>query len=121
MLSGYDVEPNDIDILTDKETASLINSLLKPYEKPVQLKDDGKFRSAFSRYVIGDVSIELMGNLQVNTVNGWVDVLPLITDPQKIVLNGSNFTIPSKTEQASIYTLFGRQKDEAALKLLSTI
>jgi len=121
MLSGYNVQPNDIDILTDTETASAINSLLKPYQQLLQLKDDGKFSSSFSRYVIDGISIELMGDLHVNTTTGWVAVLPLINNPDQVELNGVNFLVPSKTEQTSIYSLFGRQKDKAALKLLGAI
>lgn len=120
LLAGFNVEPNDIDILTDKSTASLIHKFLKPFEVPVQLKkDDEKFRSAFSRYNIEGVSIELMGDLQVNTNAGWVDVLPLVNSPHQINLNENFFTIPSNADQIKIYTLFGRQKDETVLKLLN--
>jgi hypothetical protein len=119
MLSGYDVEPDDVDILTDKLTALHMDMLLKQYRQPVHLKDEGKFRSLFSRYVIDSVSIELMGNLQVNTAEGWVDLFPLITETDEVVINGKLFNVPSKTDQIKIYTLFGRPKDETAIKLLS--
>ncbi|RKR81198.1 hypothetical protein BDD43_1343 [Mucilaginibacter gracilis] len=70
MLTGYPVEPNDIDILTDKQTAEAIDAILNSFKVPVELKDEGKFRSAFSRYLMSGVSVELMGNLQVATAGG---------------------------------------------------
>jgi hypothetical protein len=118
MLSSFDVEPNDIDILTDTQTAAEIKILLKSFEFPLILKDDGKFRSAFSRYIIGGVGVEIMGDLQVNTANSWTDVLSLIDHPQQVQSNGKFFQIPSITEQRKIYSLFGRKKDVLALKLL---
>ena len=118
LLSGFDVDPHDVDILTDTQTASEIKILLKPFEVPLILKDDGKFRSAFSRYIMGGVSVEVMGDLQVNTAEGWIDVLPLINAPEQAALNGKLFPVPSKNDQIKIYTLFGRKKDEVALQLL---
>lgn len=121
MLSGFEIEPHDIDILTDAQTADKIKVLLQAFEMPIQLKDEGKFRSAFSRYVINGASVEVMGDLQVKTSGNWIDILPIITHPVYVEVNGLLFAVPSKKEQIKIYTLFGRSKDNAALSLLNAI
>lgn len=118
MLADYPVIPKDIDILTDKDTALAISRSLEAYRSPVQLKANEKFRSQFSRYTVGGISVEVMGDLQVNTPNGWTSILPLITDPPMIVVNGRSFAVPSKTEQFKIYSLFDREKDGVILTML---
>jgi hypothetical protein len=98
-LQGYPVEPNDIDILCPTTETIKIEHLLKDY----QLKLDAnisrdKFRSVFSNYVIDDVKIEVMGDLEINTPSGWIKVLDKISHAETVLFNGLTYNVPSKAD-----------------------
>jgi hypothetical protein len=118
-LSGYPVEPNDIDILTDAITAKEIEQLLAGYKVGSQVKPNEKFRSVFSQYNLNNFNIEVMANLEINTANGWVLLRDQIMNTQTALFNGKAFTVPSKADQIAIYTLFDRDKDQKTLMLLN--
>jgi len=117
-LSEYPVEPNDIDILTDIDTAKTIAGLLDSYKVETQVKPNDKFRSAFSEYDINGFKVEVMGNLEVNARDGWVLLSDQIANAQTVLLLNKTFTVPAKEDQRRIYTLFNRAKDEPVLQLL---
>ncbi len=117
-LSDYPVKPNDIDILTDAATAKEIEQLLVAYKVDSLVKPNEKFRSVFSQYKLNSFIIEMMGNLEVNTADGWILLRDQIINNQTVLLNGNAFTIPSKADQIAIYTLFNRDKDLPVLKML---
>jgi hypothetical protein len=120
-LQGYQVAPNDIDIVCNEEVAVIIEQALAAHHQPFnKLVTRDKFRSRFSRYVIDGVKIELMGNLQVNASSGWVDVLKSIRQSENISLEGRTFTVPGKEEQMRIYQWFGREKDQRIIAMLES-
>lgn len=117
-LAGYPVEPNDIDVLTDTSSAKEIERLLAEYRVDSDIVANEKFRSRFSKYIIDGFNIEVMGDLEVNTAAGWVLLRDRIINPHVILFNQKTFTIPSKADQVTIYTLFGRSKDQKTLNML---
>jgi hypothetical protein len=118
-LQGYLVEPNDIDILCSSVAAERIANILKPYHVPFNTAvSRDKFDSLFSRYKINGINVEVMGDLKVNTHNGWVSLLKHIVQFETVTLNGYLFRVPSKADQIKIYQLFGRKKDQHILALL---
>jgi hypothetical protein len=118
-LQGYTVEPNDIDILCSTEAAVAIENALSPYKieftSPVSRN---KFRSVYSRYIIEETLVELMGDLQINTQDGWITLPERIQKTEEVILEGAIFKVPSKADQHMIYTLFGREKDDQILHML---
>jgi hypothetical protein len=118
-LQGYPVKPNDIDILCNTEAAVVIESVLSPYKveftSPVS-RD--KFRSVYSRYIISEMLVELMGGLQINTPTGWITLPNRIQKTEEVTLEDTTFKVPSKADQHMIYTLFGREKDDQILQML---
>ncbi|WP_448701786.1 nucleotidyltransferase domain-containing protein [Mucilaginibacter sp. AW1-3] len=118
-LAGYPVVPNDIDILTDAATAKEIEQLLAAYNVASQVKPSQKFRSVFSQYIFYGFSIEVMGDLEVNSADGWVLLSDQVVNPQTVVFQANVFTVPSKQDQIAIYTLFNRAKDEPVLQMLA--
>jgi len=75
-LYGVDVEPKDIDILTDEKGAKLFDNLLSEYcvMKSVYSETD-KIRSFFGKYKINDIDIEVMGDIQIKRADGtWSDI-----------------------------------------------
>jgi hypothetical protein len=117
-LAGYPVNPNDIDILCDAVTAKEIEFLLNDYRVATDVKANQKFRSVFSRYNLAGFTIEVMGNLEVNTANGWVLLREHIGATEKVLFNGLTFVLPVQKSQIAIYTLFDRDKDKRTLQLL---
>lgn len=117
-LSGYPVVPNDIDILTDAVTAKQIEQALTAYKVATQVKPNEKFRSAFSKYRLHNFDVELMGNLEVNTANGWVGLRDVIKKVTIAHCHDRAFKIPSYGDQLHIYTLFNRIKDGPILFML---
>ena len=118
-LQGFSVAPCDIDILCDEETALQIQLLLKPYLLPFDsIVTRDKFNSLFSRYRINGIKVEVMGDLQVNTGNNWVNLLDRIEKFESKKLGVYSVKIPSKADQIKIYELFGREKDKKILAML---
>jgi hypothetical protein len=119
-LQGYALNPKDVDILCSTNDVDLINKKLLAYQKPVEenLSQD-KFRSLFSRYNLDGIVIELMGNLEVKTATGWVNVFENIKQIEIVLFHDLIFKVPSKADQIMIYNLFNREKDIHALKLLN--
>jgi len=70
-LQGVDVEPRDIDILTDENGAFLINDILKEYEtQRVEYSESDKFASYFGKFRIDNVKIDVMGDLRLKDRKG---------------------------------------------------
>lgn len=78
-LQEVDVEPHDVDILTDKEGAFLIHKLLKEYEvKEVKWSRSDKFASWLGELRIKGVKVEIMGNLKLKDTKGkWSETTSL--------------------------------------------
>ena len=118
-LQGIAVEPHDIDILCSASDALVISKLLSAYEIPnAHNISRDKLRSVFSNYKINDIDVELMGDLEVKTNNGWVNLLHHINSTEEIIFENRVYKVPSKTDQETIYHLFGREKDQRVLELI---
>ena len=118
-LQGYPVEPNDVDILCPAAEVRHLEFLLKDYRVKLDANTSReKFRSVFSNYIVDDIKVEVMGGLEINTPTGWIKLLEEIEQPESVLLNTFPFKVPSKADQRIIYSLFGREKDKAILKIL---
>ncbi|MBW4888275.1 hypothetical protein KXQ82_01045 [Mucilaginibacter sp. HMF5004] len=119
-LHGLPVKPHDVDILCSTETARAFEELLSAYRIKTKItagKD--KFTSQFSQYIINNTPVEVMGDLLVNTQAGWINLWEMIGVLQQIELADKTFLIPNIADQLKIYTLFGRDKDQAVLTMLN--
>jgi len=117
-LSGYDVKPQDIDIFTTRKNAVILEKALQPYKLDFVNYPDSKFRSAFSKYLINGVTVEVMGGLEVNTESGWVLLKNYINNPVEVKHRDCIFTVPGAADQKRIYKLFNRAKDDRVIALL---
>lgn len=118
-LQGYPVTPNDIDILCSGTDALKLCDVLADFRVSSGEISRNKFRSVFSCYRINGVKVEVMGDLEVNTNHGWIMLSDTIKNIEMIFLDNKNFYVPSKKDQQGIYTLFGREKDGAIIKMLA--
>ena len=119
-LQGYPVIPKDIDVLCSGSAAPQLKDALKCYvDGDLFISKSEKFRSDFGRFRIGEVIVEVMGGLEVNTSTGWINLWDTIVQKVIVRFKGANFLVPSGSEQLKIYQLFGRKKDQAILNLLT--
>lgn len=71
-LQNVNVKPPDIDILTDKEGAYKINTLLKTYEiTPVKFSKTVQFSSHLGTFLINGIKVEIMGDLSIFIKGKW--------------------------------------------------
>jgi hypothetical protein len=94
-LQGVDVRVGDIDILTDKKGALLINRLLKQFRvEEIKYRKSGKFSSYLGKFKIDDVKVEVMGDLSLKNKSGkWVPRDSLLLNKEFIKLG--KFKIPT--------------------------
>lgn len=68
-IQGMDIEPHDIDIQTDEVTAYLLGDLLKDYViQPISFSGTDKIRSHFGKFLMDDMEVEVMGDIQKRPV-----------------------------------------------------
>jgi hypothetical protein len=93
-LQGFDLEPGDIDILTDREGAYRIQGLLAGYAvRPVAYSESNKYRSHYGSFSIDGVRVEVMGDFQECRNGTWGETRALSTVKISQVALG-NDTIP---------------------------
>ena len=114
-LQGVKVEPNDIDILSDKDGALQINKLLKDYEvKPVAPDSPCEnFKSHFGTFLIEGVEIEVMGDFKIKSkvTEEWICASSLLVDPDIIEIKGVKVPVSPLRESLKMYVQMGRKKD----------
>jgi len=111
-LQGVDIEPNDVDILTDKRGAFQIGTLLKEYEvKPVSLRTD-RFKSFYGLYDIQGTKVEVIGDLRVRIDDTWVPLFDRLKSPNLIEIDSMTMPVSSLRDQLLVYEKLGREKDE---------
>jgi len=72
VIQGVDVTiNNDIDILTDKAGAEILDNLLAQYRvKPMKYSETDKYKSYFGIYRLDGIQLEVMGEFQYLLKNG---------------------------------------------------
>ncbi|MNY37180.1 hypothetical protein D3C86_1717230 [compost metagenome] len=71
---------------------------------------DGQlFKSNFGRFRFNTFDLEVMGDLAVNTQNGWHNLR--INEYLTVNIAGLSLRIPTLLEQYRVFKLFGRPKD----------
>lgn len=110
-LQGIDIEPNDIDILTDEHGAFQIGLLLKEYEvKPVRFRAD-IFESFYGLYDIQGTKVEIIGDLRVKIDGILVSLSDKIKPPKLIQIDSMTIPVSSLHDQLFFYEKLGREKD----------
>ena len=71
-LQGVDVEPHDIDIITDRKGAFKIGEEFREHvKKPVEYSENGRFRSYYGKLEIKGIEVEVMGELEKKVRGRW--------------------------------------------------
>lgn len=122
-LHGIDVRVGDIDIITDRASALKIGKLLKKFQiKELEYSSSDSYRSYHAVFVINDVKVEIMGDLQERIGNDWIDLSWRIDSAEKIELSGMTFPLSPLADQLRSYACSEREEDrEKAGKILEAI
>jgi hypothetical protein len=109
-LAGAPVEVADLDLLTSQGDAerliALWNAELDSTYRPAA---SDRFRSRFARFLFPGMAVEVMGGLELHTVQGWVPVR--VQHIEHVTCAGVAVPVPSRAEQIRILESFGRPKD----------
>jgi hypothetical protein len=111
-LQGVKIRPKDIDILTDKRGALLMNKLLKEYEvKPVKFQRSEFFESYFGEFKIDGVKVEVMGNLKEKRGKKWISFSKRLKSPNFVKIGEIKLLVSPLIDQLRSYEKSGRKKD----------
>ncbi len=87
-LQDVDVEPKDIDILTDKDGALKSNDVLKEFLiERVKWSQTEIYKSYFGKFRINDVLIDIMGEFSVYHRGKWLSIASRLKNIHYIKVN----------------------------------
>ena len=111
-LQGVKVEPNDIDLLTDRRGAFRINAILKKYEKKeVTYSETEKVSSFLGIFEIQGVKVEVMGAYRERQGARWVSLSKRLENPRIIGIDGVRIPVSPIEDQLTSYRRSKRPKD----------
>ena len=101
-LQGLKIQPNDIDICTDRRGAYAIEHILEEHVTlPVTYSQGDGVRSHLGELNIHGVKVQIIGDMETSTENGaWT---PLPPDPPHIIMV-SGAPIPVRTLEQEVET-----------------
>ncbi|WP_309092625.1 hypothetical protein [Phenylobacterium sp.] len=107
----------DLDIVTTADGAAALEQAWRDWRQPDYAPDSAAgFRSRFSRYLAPEGAIEVMGDLELRTAQGWRPVRVGEVRPRRFA--GLDLPLPTGSEQLRILREFGRPKDLAKAERL---
>jgi predicted nucleotidyltransferase len=116
-LQGVNVEPHDIDLLTDRQGAFRINAMLKKYEKKaVDYAETEKVSSFFGVFEIQGVKVEVMGDYRERQGTKWVSLSNRLANPKTIEVDGIRIPVSSLEDQLVSYRRLKRPKDAEKIR-----
>jgi hypothetical protein len=113
-LQGMDVQPDDIDIITDEDGIFKISQCLVDYEVEAPKNAPSEiFDSLLSRYLINDCVVEVMGNFKIKSIidKKWHSMNKLIEHPDIIEIEDFKIPVIPLLRSIEIYKIMGREKD----------
>lgn len=118
MIVGLPVEDcPDLDILTTAVGAERLERAWSPWRQGDYSPDpEAGFRSRFSRYLVPEGAVEVMGDLQLRSTEGWRPVTVRAVEMRRFA--GVDLPLPAPAEQLRILREFGRPKDLAKAQRL---
>ena len=116
LLSGIDVEPQDVDVFAASDVVEAARAALGV---PVMPSGSDRFRSNpyFQFQPAGGVPIDFMGGLEVRSSDTWHRLR--IESKLAVTVGNTTLFVPTLDEQARILRLFDRPKDLARAALIA--
>lgn len=109
-LQGVNVEAKDIDILTDRSNAIIIDGKLQKYcTYKMNYSSTEKIRSYFGKYIINCIQIEVMGDLQHCLESGkWSELTDVNSKRKYIKFDELQIPVLSLEDELEGYKKMGR-------------
>ena len=109
-LQGLSVEPNDIDIQTDKEGAYEIERHFSEFmTKRITFSSTEKIRSHFGELMIDGIKVEIMGDIQKRLEDGsWENPVDLKNHKKVVEIEGMQIPVLSLEYEYQAYMNLGR-------------
>lgn len=109
VLQGIEMNVSDIDIVCDKSTALLCNSVLKKYcIEEVTYSESPKFKSFFGKFEINGILVEIMGNWQIKDTKGNWSKVYNARGSKGIIYEGVKIQVTSVSEELEASAKMGR-------------
>ena len=109
-LQGVPVQPNDIDIQTDKAGAYAIESLFSDVvTRRVKFSATERIKSHFGALQIDDIQVEIMGDIQKRGADGvWEEIVDPARYRLMVEIDGMLVPVLSLEYEYQAYLKFGR-------------
>jgi hypothetical protein len=117
-LQGLKIQPNDIDISTDRRGANRIEQLLEPHvTRPVTHSQADGVRSHLGELTLHGVKIQIIGDMETSTDNRtWT---PLTHDhPHIIMVAGAPIPVRTLDQEVDTYIRLNRMERVERLREL---
>ena len=117
-LQGVDVEPQDIDIITDSDGALLMNELLKEFVvTPVKYRSDEKYDAYQGIFMIAGAEVEILGQLHNKNPYGdlWTETNSL-SAIKMMNYRGLKVPVIALEQEAHAYTKLGKPEKAQLIK-----
>lgn len=117
-LQGVPVEPNDIDIQTDREGAYEIERIFSEFvSKKVKFSSAERIRSHFGELIIDGIKVEIMGDIQKRLEDGnWEEPVNLERYKRFVEVEGMKIPVLSLEYEYQAYLKLGRIEKAKILK-----
>jgi hypothetical protein len=117
-LHGVPIEPNDIDIQTDRTSAYQIERLFaEDVARPVRFSAAERIRSHYGSLCMSGVQVEIMGGVQKRRTDGtWEPPVDVGRHTQVVQVAGLQIPVLSLEYELTAYSLLGRAKKVELLK-----
>ena len=117
-LQGVPVQPNDIDIQTDKAGAYEIESLFSDVVvRKVKFSSTERIKSHFGALQIDGIEVEIMGDIQKRGADGvWEEVVDPAHYRQTVEIDGMIIPVLSLEYEYQAYLKFGRVEQAKILR-----
>ena len=117
-LQGVPVQPNDIDIQTDKAGAYAIESLFSDVvTRRVKFSATERIKSHFGALQIDSIQVEIMGDIQKRGADGvWEDIVDPARYRLMVEVDGMLVPVLSLEYEYEAYLKFGRTERAKMLR-----
>ncbi len=117
-LQGISVEPNDIDIQTDRAGAYEIERLFpRSVVRPVAFSSAERIRSYYGAMVIDGVPVEIMGDVEKRGANGtWEGPVDIRRHIRVVEICGMRVPVLSLEYEYRAYLMLGRTDKAEVLR-----
>ncbi len=115
-LQGVNIEPNDIDILTDSEGIELIKKTCKYFViDDIISKDNGEIRSIYGKITISNISIDVMAIPENKVGDKWIAHDEVSNHKKTVEIDSIKIPVRDLLYEKEIYERIKDEKKVAAI------